>query len=457
MVHILAANKRDLTQGVIWRKMLAFFIPLFMGNLLQQLYTTADAVIIGRFAGKDALASIDAIYNLIKFPTNFFMGLSAAATILVSQFYGAKDQESLSDAAHTAIAFSAVGGLLLSAAGLAVSAPAMRWLNVPREIIPATLSYIRIIFGGMITALAYNIGSGILRAVGDTRTPLVYLAVCNCANVALDLLFIGAFRWGVAGAAAATVASQCISAALVVRRLTRPGIPFRLRLGDVRFNGNIVGRITRMGLPMSFQNALYPVSNMALQSGVNARGVDSIAAWALCGKLDMMIWVACDALSDTTATFAAQNFGAKAFGRIRQGTRVGLVMGAIVIGAVSAALYVWRARLGGLIIGDRNVVAMGAELMRLIAPFYIVYALGEPLSGSMRGVGDTFRPMLVTLIATCGLRLLWAVFFPARGSLAGLIAAYPVSWAAATGSLAALYFIRSAANSKKAQYDSKPG
>ncbi|MDR0397107.1 MAG: MATE family efflux transporter [Oscillospiraceae bacterium] len=442
---MFTANRQDLTQGVIWRKILAFFFPLFLGSLLQQLYTTADAVIVGRFAGKDALASIDAIYSLAKFPIILFRGLSAAAAILISQSYGAKDNESLSQTVHTAAALSIVGGGVLSAIGLLAARPAMGWLNVPDDILGGTLSYVRITFCGMPATLAYSLGSGILRAVGDTRTPLAYMAVCNILNVALDALFVGVFRWDVAGAAAATVMSQCVSAALIVRRLARTDAPYRLFIRKIHLNKGVAARILRMGAPMSLQNALYPVSNMALQSGINTHGVDSIAAWALCGKLDLLVWVAADTFSDAISIFAAQNFGAKAYDRIKRGVRVCLAASVLVVGILSAILIAWCAPLGGMIISDRNVIDTCASIMRAVAPFYVAYALSEGLSGAIRGMGDTFRPMLVTLAGTCGLRVAWVMFLPqARGSLLGLLAAYPASWIAAAAALAVLYFIKKA-------------
>jgi putative MATE family efflux protein len=431
-----------MTEGVIWRKMLTFFFPIFLGSLFQQLYTTADAVIVGQFIGKDALASIDAIYNLTKFPLSFFTGLSVAATILISQFYGAKDQKSLDESVHTAVAFSVAGGLALSVIGIIIAAPSMRWLNVPDEIVPDTLAYVRVCFGGTVVSLVYNIAAGILRAVGDSRTPLLYLIVCNCANVALDLLFVVVFKWGVTGAAAATVVSQFASAALTIRHLTRVNMPCKLDLRRVRFHMPTLKKILRIGVPMSLQNILYPISNMVVQSGINAYGVDSIAAYALSGKLDMIVWVASAAFSSTSSTFAAQNYGAKAYDRIKRGTRICLGLTTLVIGAISAVLFIWSKPLGRMIIDDRIVLDMCADIMRLMAPFYVMYALGEVLSGALRGKGETFKQMAITLMGTCGFRVAWALFVPqGRASLLGLLTSYPASWILTTGALAVLYMV----------------
>ena len=418
-----------MTEGLIGKKLISFFFPIFLGNLSQQLYTTVDAIIVGRFIGKSALASIDAIYNLTKLPLSVFMGLSAAVAVLISQYYGAKDQDSLDKSVHTAAAFCVVGGLIMSGIGLLTAAPAIQRLNVPREILPETLSYVRIIFAGTVVTLIFSIGAGILRAVGDSKTPLIYITVCNCLNVALDLLLIGAFQWGVEGAAFATVLSQSASAALIVRHLTRTRLPCKLIFKRIRFHKYIIKRMFQIGLPLSLQNTLYPASNMVIQSSINAYGVDSIAAWALCGKLDLIIWVAAAAFGTIVSTFTAQNFGAKAYGRIKRGTNICLGLSVLVIGIISATLLIWCKSLGSMIINDQEVIDICTDIVRLIAPFYIIYTLGEVISGAMRGIGETFKPMLITLLGTCGLRVAWIALVPQSfSSLISVLMSYPVSW-----------------------------
>lgn len=268
-----------------------FFLPILAGNLFQQLYVTVDSVIIGQFAGKDALASIDAIYSLIKLPVNFFTGLSSGATIIISQYAGAGDRGKLSMAVHTAAAFAFTGGVILSVTGILLLPLCLRLLKVPDGIYLHTLSYGRIYFAGMAVSMTYNIGAGILRAVGDSKTPFYFLIAASAANVLLDLLFVGLFRWHTAGAAFATVLSQLLSAVLVIVALLRTHLPCRIVWKRLRFHRSALHEIIRLGLPLGVQSAMYPAANMMIQANINAFGINSIAAWAVCGKLDFLIWL----------------------------------------------------------------------------------------------------------------------------------------------------------------------
>jgi putative MATE family efflux protein len=419
----------NLTEGSIWKKLIIFFLPILAGNLFQQLYIVVDAVIIGQFAGKNALASIDAIYTLTKLPVNFFVGLSTGATIIISQYLGANDSGKLSMAVHTAAAFAFTGGLILSVAGILLSPMGLRLLKVPNDIYDYALSYARIYFAGMAVSMTYNIGTGILRAVGDSRTPFYFLIAASAANVLLDLLFVGLFQWHTAGAAFATVLSQLLSAVLVIGALLRTRLPCRMEWKNIRFHRTVLRRIFVLGLPIGVQSSLYPIANMMIQSNINSFGINSIAAWAICGKLDFLIWLIVDSFGAAISTFTAQNFGARLHGRIRKGARVCTGLSLVPVLAIATVLYLTCGSLGRLFVNDPEVIELSVLIMRFLAPFYALYIAGEVLSGVIRGTGETLKPMLLTLLGTCACRILWILFVvPLRRTLKMVILSYPVSW-----------------------------
>lgn len=422
----------NLTTGSVVQNLLLFFWPILAGSFFQQLYTTADAVILGRFAGKEGLASIDAIYSLLKLPVNFFVGLSAGATILIAQFFGAKDENSLSKAVHTGICFALAGGLILSVLGITAAPLCLEALAVPDEIFDLSLSYVRIIFGGLAFSMVYNIGAGILRAVGDSKMPFYTLLAAACVNIILDLVFVAVCKMNAPGAALATVLSQAVSAALVLTVLLRSTAPHRLRPRELKADRQILLSVCRLGLPIGLQSALYPVANMAVQTSINSTGTDNIAAWALCGKLDFMIWLITDSLAAAITTFVAQNYGAKAFARTKRGVGFGLAITAGVIACISIILFFWSTPIGRLFIksDDSDIAAAAGMIMRFLAPLYILYVFGEVLAGAIRGTGETLRPMLITLAGTCATRILWIFFVvPQHSDFFTILACYPLSWA----------------------------
>ncbi|MGI6238053.1 MAG: MATE family efflux transporter [Christensenellales bacterium] len=406
---IAGTKHQDLTEGPIFKKLMLFFLPMLAGSLFQQLYTTLDAVIVGQFAGKSGLAAIDAVYSLIKLPTNFMIGLSAGATIIISQYFGAKKQEDLRKAVHTAVAFAFTGGALLSAVGIALAPLGLQLMHVPDDLYAETLAYVRIIFSGLAGVMTYNIGAGILRAVGNSRTPFFYLVAASAINTALDFLFVGAWKMGVAGAALSTALAQWLSAALVLRALMRTDSVCKVTLRRIRFHRDTLATIFRLGVPVAMQSSLYPVANMTIQSSINRMGTDSIAAWALCGKLDFMFWLVVDAMGITVSTFAAQNYGAKRFARIHKGVRASMGAALLLTALISAGLYFGYAPLSRLFLRgeDLRILPLVGELMRLLAPLYVLYIFSEVFSGVLHGAGETVRPMLLKLIGTCAFRILW--------------------------------------------------
>lgn len=424
-----AKSRQDLTEGPIWRKVIIFALPILAGSLLQQLYTTADAIIIGQFAGKNALAAIDTVYNLIKLPINFFTGVSLGATIIISQYYGAKDKENISVASHTALLFAFFGGLLLSILGIFLSPFCLRLLQVPDDIFQESLIYVRIYFGGMTASMVYNMSAGIFRAVGDSKTPFYFLIIANIANVLLDILFIAVFRWGVAGAALATAFSQVLSSFLVVMALIKTNLPCKIHLNKLRFQQVCLRENIKLGLPVGIQATLYPLANMLIQSNVNAFGTNSIAAWAVCGKLDFLIWLITESLCSTISTFVAQNYGAKKYERAKKGVRVGVVLSVILVAVIGAILYFWNIQLGYLFVDDSRVIDISSRIMSVLSPLYVIYVFGGVLPGAIRGTGETIKPMILTLIGSCGSRILWIIaIVPLHHTLMTVLICYPVSW-----------------------------
>ncbi|WP_298580982.1 MATE family efflux transporter [uncultured Olegusella sp.] len=432
----------DMTTGRVVKRLVCFFLPILAGSLFQQLYTTADAVILGQYAGKIGLASIDAIYNLLKLPVNFFVGLSTGATILISQFFGAKDEHALSKVIHTGICSALAGGVVLSIIGVSIAPLCLKAMAVPKEIFSLSLSYVRVIFGGLALSMVYNIGAGILRAVGDSKTPFYILVTTGCVNIILDLVFVAIFKMNAPGAALATVFSQGLSATLVLVTLFNTKAPYHLMRRKLKADRKMLISICKLGLPIGLQSALYPVANMMVQTSINSTGTDNIAAWALCGKLDFMIWLITDSLAAAIATFVAQNYGAKAILRARHGIRVGLAITLGAIAVISLILFFWSIPIGKLFInaGDVDIAVAAGSIMRFLAPLYILYVFGEVLAGAIRGLGETLRPMLITMAGTCVTRILWIIFIvPLRSDLFTILGCYPLSWAVTSLSFVLYY------------------
>jgi putative MATE family efflux protein len=279
--------------------------------------------------------------------------------------------------------------------------------------------------------------------VGDSKTPFYFLIAASTANVFLDLLFVGVFRWHTAGAAFATVLSQLLSAVLVIRTLLKTPLPCRIRWKNIGSHKTLLGRIFLLGLPIGLQSSLYPAANMMIQSGINTFGINSIAAWAVCGKLDILIWLIVDSFGAAVSTFVAQNFGARRYDRARSGVRVSMVLSLIPVFIISAVLYLGSGTLGRLFVEDQEVIGECVYLMRFLAPLYFLYIGGEIWCGAIRGTGETFKPMVLTLVTVCGFRMLWILFvFPRRPELIMAIGCYPVSWIASSLVFMVFYRLR---------------
>lgn len=435
-------KKNQITDGVIWKQLLIFFFPIMVGTLFQQLYNTVDAIIVGRFVGKQALASVGgSAAVLTNFVIGFFTGLSAGATVIISQFYGAKNLKQLSKGLHTAYAFSITVSLLISVIGWFSTPALLHLLKTPADVIPDSILYLRIYFLGMIFTLTYNMGSSIMRAIGDSRRPLIYLVICCGINIVLDILFVIVFHMGIAGAAIATVISQGASAILVTRSLMKSYGILKLELRSIRFHGALLKSELKIGLPGGIQSFGYSISNIIIQAVINDFGTDTAAAWAAYGKLDAIFWTVCGSFGIAITTFAGQNYGARKFNRVKKSVRVCLGMALGVCGSLIVFLMVFCRPLYHIFTTDYAVVDIGVYMLRLITPSYVIFIFVEIFSGALRGIGDVLIPSTITLGGVLLVRLTWILFVtPMTGELSTLLYSYPLAWGATALLLIPYYF-----------------
>ena len=413
------------------------------GTFFQQLYNTADAMVVGRFVGKQALAAVGgSTSTLINLLVGFFVGLSSGATVVISQFYGARKADKVHWAVHTSIAFSVIGGIIFMIVGLVGSPWALETMKTPEDVMGHAVVYIRIYFLGIIVNLVYNMGAGILRAVGDSRRPLYFLIASCFTNIILDVLLVAVLRMGVAGAALATITSQLLSAILVVRALMKTDDMYKLEWKKVRIDQRMLQRIVRIGIPAGMQSVMYNISNVIIQAGVNTLGTDNVTAWATYGKVDGLYWMMINALGISATTFVGQNFGAGRLDRVRKGAGACMVIGVVLTASVGVVLYNGGHLLVELFTTDRQVQAISMDLLHFMVPTFITYIAIEILSGTLRGVGDAWMPLIITGIGVCAVRVLWIMFvLPHYHTIIGAAFCYPLTWSLTTVAFVIYYYI----------------
>lgn len=423
-------SRNQITEGVIWKQLLLFFFPILFGTFFQQLYNTVDAIIVGRFVGKEGLAAVGgSAAMIINLLVGFFVGLSSGATVIISQFYGARQQAKVSQAVHTAVAFSIAGGLVIMAIGLVSAPAALRAMGTPQETMEDSILYLRIYFIGLIGNLLYNMGAGILRAIGDSKRPLYFLIAGCLTNIVLDIVLVLVCKMGVAGAAWATIISQLVSAVLVVMTLLKTDDMYRLSPKDIRMNPNMLLRIIQIGLPAGLQSVMYSASNIIIQSSVNSLGTDIVAAWTAYGKIDVIYWTIINAFGISITTFVGQNFGAGKLERVYKGVRVclGISAGATIF--LSTVLYGFGQYIYLLFTTDTGVIEKGVEILHFLVPTLITYVCIEILSGALRGIGDCWIPMVMTALGVCLLRVVWIVVaVPIYPDIKTICFSYPLTW-----------------------------
>ena len=432
-----------ITEGVIWKQLLLFFFPIVLGTFFQQLYNTADAIIVGKAVGKEALAAVGgSTGTLINLLVGFFVGLASGASVIIAQLFGARKAQDVSRAVHTTIALALASGALLTAVGLLCAGGILELMGTPQEVMAYALPYLNIYFLGMIPQLVYNIGSGVLRAVGDSRRPMLFLICAALTNIVLDVLLVLGLGLGVRGAAIATVLSQVVSAVLILVSLCHAQPVYRLHFRRIRFHGDMLLRIVRIGLPAGLQSVMYSLSNMIIQASVNGFGTDVMAAWTAYGKIDGLYWMMISAFGVSITTFAGQNFGARRYDRMRRSVRVCLGMAAGVTVFMTALILVVGRPMLGMFTDDAHVVETGMSIIRLIVPTWITYLCIEILSGAMRGAGDSLMPTLMTLTGVCLMRVFWVtVVVPRMHQLPVLMLSYPITWVI-TSCMFIVYYLR---------------
>ena len=433
----------SMTEGVIWKQLLMFFFPILLGTFFQQLYNTVDAMIVGKAVGKEALAAVGgATGNLISLLVGFFVGISSGATVIISQYYGARRDGDVSRAVHTAACISLIFGGGLTVLGLLLSPMLLSWMQTPETVMPHATAYLRIYFLGMIPQMLYNMGSGILRAIGDSRRPLFFLIAACMTNIVLDVITVIGMDLGVQGAAWATILSQTVSAVLVLITLMRSSASYHLSLRRLRIHPNMMTKIIRIGLPAGLQSVMYSISNVLIQTTINGFDTDVLAGWTAYGKLDGLFWMTINAFGVAATTFSAQNFGAGHYDRMRRGVRVSLFQSTVATAILMVILWFFGEHLYRLFTTDENVIAQGMHILRVLVPFYGAYICVEILSGTVRGAGAALVPALITLFGICVLRVAWIlVVLPVHHTLDIVLYSYPITWIL-TSILFIIYYLK---------------
>ena len=421
----------SIIEGSIWKGMLRFFLPIMLGTLLQQLYNMADTVIVSRFVGKEALAAVGGSSAIIIFLlVNFFVALASGASVVIAQHYGAGHFDLVRRGVQNAMVLALASGALLTVVGVAAARPLLVLLRTTADTMEYSVDYLHFYFLGMIPSMIYNMGSGILRAMGDPKKPLMFLAVSMVLNIGLDLLFVVGFDMAVIGAAVATTIAQAVSAILVVITMLRLPHEVRPDLRHPQISGDVMKRMLQIGLPSGFQSAMYNIANMVLQTAVNSLGTDVVAGWSAYRKLDDIYWPISNAIGITVMTFVGQNYGARRPDRVRKSIHTGLALHLGTSVLFTAFTCLARYPLISLFTeGEEAVIQAGVTFTLYTCLFYALFSCTEVLAATMRAVGNAVKPTIITLVFVCLLRVvyLWVygLFHP---SLLSISVVFPVTW-----------------------------
>lgn len=425
----MARRDSDMSEGNIWLHLVRFSVPTMIGLLFQQLYNTVDTLVVGQFVGKQAQAAVGSTGPIINTVVGFCAGLATGASVVISQRYGAHDNEGLSKAVHTTVALTFIMSVLTTLAGQLIIGPMLRFMQTPEDVIADSASYLSIYFAGISGILFYNLGSGVLRAVGDSRRPLFFLIISALLNTALDLLFVLAFGMKVDGVALATVLANVLSAVLILFTLSREKGAYGIRWRQIRVDRNSLRQILRIGLPSSIQSAITSFSNVFVQSYINYFGSACMAGYGVYGKIDAFVLIPVQSVSMSSTTFVGQNWGAKRPDRARQGVRTAILMCIITTAVLGVLVYVLARQLMGLFSPEEDVVDYGIRFIHIVTPFYLAICFNQIYAGALRGVGDVTMPTVIMLISFVAFRQVYLAVTKALG--AGFLAvalAYPVGW-----------------------------
>ena len=426
---------RLLTEGKPWKVLISFATPIFLSQLFQQLYNTADSLIVGNFLGKEALAAVNSSGSLIHLLTSFFVGASMGAGVVISRYFGAGDHERVSRAVHTNAVFSLICGIVLSLFGAIMTPQILRWMGVPDDVLPRSTEYLRYYFTGCVPVVMYNSLKGVMNAVGDSRRPLYYLIVSSILNVLLDLLFVGALGLGVKWAAIATVLSQTVSMLLCLRQLTRKDTVYQLQLKKLCIDGESLKEIVKYGLPTGVQNSVIGFANVLVQTNINSFGALAMAACGAYSRIEGFVFLPIMSFSMALTSYIGQNLGAKEYERAKQGARFGILTSITMAEIVGIVLFFFGGFFISTFIQDADpdavteIIAIGAKQCRVEALFFFLLAFSHSIAGICRGAGKAVVPMVIMLSVWCVLRIIYiTVAMHIKHEIVLLFAAYPLTW-----------------------------
>ncbi len=423
------AKSQKLTEGSIWKAMLLFALPVFLGNVFQQLYNAFDTWCVGYFINDDALAAVSSSGSLIFMMISFFQGLAMGAGVIIAKTFGARQYEPMRKAIHTAIAFGLVTGVFLTILGVALTPIILGWMGTPAEVLPQSISYFRYYFYGALFVVMYNIFVGILHAVGDSKHPLYYLIISTFINIGLDLLFVGVFHWGVGSAAVATTISQGVSALLCFLHLLRIDEVYQVKIKEISFDKNSLLDIMKYGLPSGVQNSVIALANVVVQSNINSFGKAAMAGCGSYSKLEGFAFLPVTCFTQALSTFVGQNLGAGHHHRVKKGVIFGITCSCLMAEVVGILSYVFAPQLIGFFSETQAAINFGVQHMRTICLFYCLLAFSHCIAGIMRGAGKATVPMFTMLACWCLIRVSYiTVAVKIVNRLTTVSWAYPITW-----------------------------
>lgn len=422
-------TSNQMTEGNIAKQITLFAIPILISNLFQQLYNTVDVAIVGRYVGANALAAVGSCNLIVVFMIYFFIGISNGASVIISQSFGKNDKDKIHKSVHTIIALSLISGFLLMVLGLTFGGMFLRWINTPDNVLTFSITYIKIYFISMIPMMIFNMGNGILRAVGDSKTPLYYLAISGITNIILDIVFAVVFKLGVAGVAMATTIAQFVSSILILIKLIKTSEVYKLFINKIKIDFKILKEILLIGIPTGIQSVLVCFANTIVQSKVNIFGLNVMAGYTIYYKIEGFIYMPISAIALAVSNFVGQNVGASEFDRVKLGKNISMIICVSLTIIIGSIILFNASDIIRIFSKDLDVINEGSKFIYWIVPIYSIYAINEVLMGVMRGAGETFIPMIIGTICMCGLRILWlSVMISHYKDINIVYLSYPITW-----------------------------
>jgi len=419
----------DMTEGSITKHLIQFALPLLIGNIFQQLYNMVDTWVVGNYVSNEAFSAVGTVGPIINMLIGFFTGLASGAGVVISQYYGAKQQDKVRDAVHTAIAMTFIFSVLFTVIGICMVPLMLKLINMPPDVMPIATSYLTIYFSGIAGLMFYNIGAGILRAVGDSQRPFYFLVVCAILNTVLDLLFVLHFNMGVAGVALATILSQGISALLIMITLFTTNSCVKLRFRFLKLHWILLKKIFSVGIPAALQMTITAFSNIFVQSYINHFGSNCMSGWTAYAKVDQVLFLPMQSIAMAATTFVGQNLGSKQVQRAKVGIRQAVLISVATTALLSIPVIIFAAPIVAFFNDKQEVVEYGAMLLRWLSPFYVLCCINQILAGALRGAGNSRIPMIISLVSFVGFRQVY-LFFMSRicNEIIPIAMSYPAGW-----------------------------